>query len=137
MTLPEFQGEQFEKGLKVRKEVLGEKHVNASLAAADELTAPLQKLVTEWCWGEVWTRPGLERKTRSFLNLSMLTALNRPHELKLHVRGAINNGATEEEIVEVLLQAAVYCGVPAALDSMRVVAETIREMRKEKAADAG
>lgn len=137
MTLPEFQGEQFEKGLKVRKEVLGEKHVNASLAAADELTAPLQKLVTEWCWGEIWTRPGLERKTRSFLNLSMLTALNRPHELKLHVRGAINNGATEEEIVEVLLQAAVYCGVPAALDSMRVVAETIREMRKEKAADAG
>jgi 4-carboxymuconolactone decarboxylase len=137
MTLPEFQGEQFEKGLKVRKEVLGEKHVNASLAAADELTAPLQKLVTEWCWGDIWTRPGLERKTRSFLNLSMLTALNRPHELKLHVRGAINNGATEEEIVEVLLQAAVYCGVPAALDSMRVVAETIREMRKEKAADAG
>lgn len=137
MTLPEFQGEQFEKGLKVRKEVLGEKHVNASLAAADELTAPLQKLVTEWCWGEVWTRPGLERKTRSFLNLAMLTALNRPHELKLHVRGAINNGVTEEEIVEVLLQAAVYCGVPAALDSMRVAAETIREMRKEKSAEAG
>jgi len=137
MTLPEFQGEQFEKGLKVRKEVLGEKHVNASLAAADELTAPLQKLVTEWCWGDVWSRPGLERKTRSFLNLAMLTALNRPHELKLHVRGAINNGVTEEEIVEVLLQAAVYCGVPAALDSMRVAAETIREMRKEKTAEAG
>lgn len=134
MTLPEFQGEQFEKGLKVRKEVLGETHVNASLAAADDLTAPLQKLVTEWCWGEIWTRPGLERKTRSFLNLAMLTALNRPHELKLHVRGAINNGVTEEEIVEVLLQAAVYCGVPAALDSMRVAAETIRDMRKEKAA---
>jgi len=137
MTLPEFQGEQFEKGLKVRKEVLGEAYVNASLAAADDLTAPLQKLVTEWCWGEIWTRQGLERKTRSFLNLAMLTALNRPHELKLHVRGAINNGATEEEIVEVLLQAAVYCGVPAALDSMRVVAETIRDMRKEKTADAG
>ncbi len=134
MTLPEFQGEQFEKGLKVRKEVLGETHVNASLAAADDLTAPLQKLVTEWCWGEIWTRPGLERKTRSFLNLAMLTALNRPHELKLHVRGAINNGVTEEEIVEVLLQAAVYCGVPAALDSMRAAAETIRDMRKEKAA---
>lgn len=137
MTLPEFQGEQFEKGLKVRKAVLGETHVNASLAAADDLTAPLQKLVTEWCWGEIWTRPGLERKTRSFLNLAMLTALNRPHELKLHVRGAINNGVTEEEIVEVLLQAAVYCGVPAALDSMRVAAETIRDMRKEKAAAAG
>jgi len=137
MTLPEFQGEQFEKGLKVRKEVLGEAYVNASLAAADDLTAPLQKLVTEWCWGEIWTRPGLERKTRSFLNLAMLTALNRPHEIKLHVRGALNNGVTEEEIVEVMLQAAVYCGVPAALDSMRVAAEVIREMRKEKAPVAG
>ncbi|MCX7304170.1 MAG: carboxymuconolactone decarboxylase family protein [Hyphomicrobiales bacterium] len=137
MTLPEFQGEQFEKGLKVRKEVLGEAYVNASLAAADDLTAPLQKLVTEWCWGEIWTRPGLERKTRSFLNLAMLTALNRPHEIKLHVRGALNNGVTEEEIVEVMLQAAVYCGVPAALDSMRVAAEVIREVRKEKAAAAG
>lgn len=137
MTLPEFQGEQFEKGLKVRREVLGEAHVNASLAAADELTAPLQKLVTEWCWGEIWTRPGLERKTRSFLNLAMLTALNRPHEIKLHVRGALNNGITEQEIVEVILQAAIYCGVPAALDAMRVASEVIRQMRTEKAADAG
>ena len=137
MTLPEFQGEQFEKGLKVRKEVLGESYVNASLASADELTAPLQKLVTEWCWGEVWTRPGLDRKTRSFLNLAMLTALNRPHEVKIHVRGAINNGLTEEEIVEVILQAAIYCGVPAAMDSMRIAAEVIRQMRTEKAGDAG
>jgi 4-carboxymuconolactone decarboxylase len=137
MTLPEFQGEQFEKGLKVRKEVLGEAYVNASLAAADELTAPLQKLVTEWCWGEVWTRPGLERKTRSFLNLAMLTALNRPHEVKIHVRGALNNGVTEQEIVEVILQAAIYCGVPAAMDSMRIAAEVIRQMRTEKAVDAG
>jgi 4-carboxymuconolactone decarboxylase len=137
MTLPEFQGEQFEKGLKVRKEVLGESYVNASLASADELTAPLQKLVTEWCWGEVWTRPGLDRKTRSFLNLAMLTALNRPHEVKIHVRGAINNGLTEEEIVEVILQAAIYCGVPAAMDSMRIAAEVMRQMRTEKAGDAG
>jgi 4-carboxymuconolactone decarboxylase len=137
MTLPEFQGEQFEKGLKVRKEVLGESYVNASLASADELTAPLQKLVTEWCWGEVWTRPGLDRKTRSFLNLAMLTALNRPHEVKIHVRGALNNGVTEEEIVEVILQAAIYCGVPAAMDSMRIAAEVIRQMRTEKAGDAG
>ncbi|HEY6629905.1 MAG TPA: carboxymuconolactone decarboxylase family protein [Rhizobiaceae bacterium] len=137
MTLPEFQGEQFEKGLKVRKEVLGEAYVDASLASADELTAPLQKLVTEWCWGEVWTRPGLERKTRSFLNLAMLTALNRPHEVKIHVRGALNNGVTEEEIVEVILQAAIYCGVPAAMDSMRIAAEVIRQMRTEKAGDAG
>lgn len=137
MTLPEFQGEQFEKGLKVRKEVLGESYVNASLASADELTAPLQKLVTEWCWGEVWTRPGLDRKTRSFLNLAMLTALNRPHEVKIHVRGAINNGLTEEEIVEVILQAAIYCGVPAAMDSMRIAAEVIRQMRTEKAGASG
>lgn len=137
MTLPEFQGEQFEKGLKVRKEVLGESYVAASLASADELTAPLQKLVTEWCWGEVWTRPGLERKTRSFLNLAMLTALNRPHEVKIHVRGALNNGVTEEEIVEVILQAAIYCGVPAAMDSMRIAADVIRQMRAEKAGDPG
>jgi 4-carboxymuconolactone decarboxylase len=137
MTLPEFEGEQFEKGLKARREVLGEAYVNASLAAADDLTAPLQKLVTEWCWGEIWSRPGLERKTRSFLNLAMLTALNRPHEIKLHVRGALNNGVTEEEIVEVILQAAIYCGVPAALDSMRVASEVIRQMRTEKASDEG
>jgi len=137
MTLPEFQGEQFEKGLKVRKEVLGESYVNASLASADELTAQLQKLVTEWCWGEVWSRPGLERKTRSFLNLAMLTALNRPHEVKIHVRGALNNGVTEQEIVEVILQAAIYCGVPAAMDSMRIASEVIRQMRTEKAAEAG
>ena len=134
MTLPEFQGEQFEKGLKVRKEVLGESYVNASLASADELTAPLQKLVTEWCWGEVWNRPGLDRKTRSFLNLAMLTALNRPHEVKIHVRGALNNGVTEQEIVEVILQAAIYCGVPAAMDSMRVASEVIRQMRAEETA---
>ncbi|MEQ1943202.1 carboxymuconolactone decarboxylase family protein [Mesorhizobium sp. VNQ89] len=137
MTRPEFQGEQFEKGLKVRKEVLGAAYVDASLASADELTAPLQKLVTEWCWGEIWNRPGLERKTRSLLNLGMLTALNRPHEVKLHVRGAINNGVTEQEIIEVILQAAIYCGVPAALDAQRVAVEVIRQMRTEKSADAG
>ncbi|MBL8575689.1 MAG: carboxymuconolactone decarboxylase family protein [Mesorhizobium sp.] len=137
MTRPEFQGEQFERGLKVRREVLGEAYVNTSLASADELTAPLQKLVTEWCWGEIWNRPGLERKTRSLLNLGMLTALNRPHEVKLHVRGAINNGVTEQEIIEVILQAAIYCGVPAALDAQRVAVEVIRQMRTEKSADAG
>lgn len=137
MTRPEFQGEQFEKGLKVRREVLGDAYVNASVEAADDITAPLQKLVTEWCWGEIWNRPGLERKTRSFLNLAMLTALNRPHEIKIHVRGALTNGVTEEEIVEVILQAAIYCGVPAAIDTMRVASEVIRQVRAEKAADAG
>jgi 4-carboxymuconolactone decarboxylase len=125
---PEFEGEQFEKGLAVRREVLGTAHVDRSVDAATDMTAPLQKLVTEWCWGEVWSRPGLDRRTRSFLNLAFLTALNRPNEIRLHVRGAINNGITREEIREVVLQAAIYCGVPAALDTMKVVVETLKDI---------
>lgn len=128
---PEFQTEQFHKGLEVRRAVVGDVYVDKSLNGADDLTAPLQKLVTEYCWGEVWTRPGLERKTRSFLNLAMLIALNRPNELRLHMRGAINNGVTKEEIVEVVLQAAIYCGVPASLDAMKAAKEVIGEMEKE------
>lgn len=120
--------EQFEKGLKVRREVLGADYVDASLRNADEFTRPMQELVTEYCWGEVWNRPGLDRRSRSLLNLAMLTALNRPHELKLHVRGAINNGLTKDEIAEVFLQAAIYCGVPAAMESFRVARETFKEM---------
>ena len=120
--------ELFEKGLKVRREVLGKEYVDESLRNADELTMPLQELVTQYCWGEIWTRTGLDRRTRSFLNLATMTALNRPHELKLHVRGAINNGLTKEEIVEVFLQSAIYCGVPAALDSFRVAKEVFKEM---------
>ena len=123
---PEFQTELFQKGLDIRRDVVGDAYVEKSLANADDFTAPLQKLITEWCWGEVWGREGLDRKTRSFLNVGMLTALNRPHELKLHVQGALNNGLTPEEIREVVLQAAVYCGVPAALDAMRMVMEVIR-----------
>lgn len=130
-TRPEFNGELFRKGLEIRREVVGEDYVNTSLASADDLTAPLQKLITEWCWGEVWGRPGLERRTRSFLNLGMLTALNRPHEIRLHVRGALNNGVTREEIGEVILQAAIYCGVPAALDCMKVVKEVFAEIDAE------
>jgi len=125
---PEFQTELFQKGLAVRRAVVGDTYVNKSLDGADDLTAPLQKLVTEYCWGEVWTRPGLERKTRSFLNLAMLIALNRPHELRLHIRGAVNSGITRDEIVEVVLQAAIYCGVPAALDAMKAVREVLDEM---------
>jgi len=120
--------EQFEKGLKVRREVLGAEYVDASLRNADEFTRPMQEFVTEYCWGEVWNRPGLDRRSRSLLNLAMLTALNRPHELKLHVRGAINNGLTKDEIAEVFLQAAIYCGVPAAMESFRVARETFKEM---------
>jgi 4-carboxymuconolactone decarboxylase len=113
----------FETGLKVRREVLGAKYVDASIAQADDFSRPLQELVTEYCWGAVWTRPGLSRKTRSLINLAMLTALNRPHEVELHLRGALNNGCTKEEIMEVLLQSAIYCGVPAAMDSFRMARE--------------
>lgn len=121
----------YDKGLTIRREVLGEAYVNASLANADAFGAPLQKLVTEWCWGEVWGRPGLDRRTRSAINLAMLTALNRQHELKVHVRGALNNGLSRSEIEEILLQTAIYCGVPAALESFRIAESTIREVRGE------
>ena len=132
-TRPEFDSPLFQKGLKIRKEVLGAEHVQKSLDAATDFSAPMQKLVTEWCWGELWSRPGLDRRTRSIINLSMLSALNRPHEVRLHVRGALNNGLTQEEIIEILLQVAVYCGVPAALDSMKVAGEVLAE----EAAKAG
>lgn len=118
----------FDKGLATRREVLGTEYVDASLKNADDFNMPMQELVTQYCWGDVWNRPGLERRTRSFLNLAMITALNRPHELKLHVRGAINNGLTKDEIKEVFLQAAIYCGVPAAIDSFRVAKEVFKEM---------
>ncbi|MCB4322010.1 4-carboxymuconolactone decarboxylase [Alcaligenes sp. 13f] len=121
----------FEKGLKTRREVLGVEYVDASLKSATEFNIEMQQLVTQYCWGDVWNRPGLERKTRSLLNLAMITALNRPHELKLHVRGAINNGVTKEEIKEVFLQAAIYCGVPAAIDSFRLASDVLNEMNVE------
>lgn len=124
--------EHFERGLEVRKKVLGEEYVNESLARATDFSRPMQEFVTEYCWGEIWTRPGLDRKTRSMLNLAMLTALNRPHEIKLHVRGALNNGVTKEEIREVFLQAAVYCGVPAAIDSFRIAQEVFAEEEKRQ-----
>ena len=117
----------FEEGLAVRREVLGSEYVDRAIADADELTRPLQELITEYCWGAVWTRPGLPRKTRSLINLAMLTALNRPHEIRLHLRGALRNGCTKEEIIEVLLQSAIYCGVPAALDSVRIAREVFKE----------
>jgi 4-carboxymuconolactone decarboxylase len=121
--------ELFDKGLEVRREVLGAEYVDNALKNADEFTRPIQELVTQMAWGEIWTRPGLDRRTRSFLNLAMITALNRPHELKLHVRGAITNGLTKAEIMEVFLQTAIYCGMPAALDSFRVAKEVFAEMK--------
>ncbi|MFD4819481.1 4-carboxymuconolactone decarboxylase [Peribacillus butanolivorans] len=115
--------ERFKAGLEVRREVLGTDYVDNSINNANDFNMDLQKLVTEYCWGEVWTRPGISRKTRSIINIAMITALNRPHELKLHIQGAITNGVTKEEIKEVLLQTAIYCGVPAAIDSFRVAQE--------------
>ena len=120
--------ELFDKGLQTRREVLGTEYVNNAIENADAFNMPMQELVTQYCWGDVWNRPGLERRTRSFLNLAMLTALNRPHELKLHVRGAINNGLTKAELQEVFLQASIYCGVPAAIDSFRTAKEVFKEM---------
>jgi 4-carboxymuconolactone decarboxylase len=120
--------ELFDKGLQTRREVLGAEYVDASIRNADDFNRPMQELVTQYCWGDVWNRPGLDRRTRSLLNLAMLTALNRPHELKLHVRGALNNGVTKDEIREVLLQAAIYCGVPAAIDGFRVAREVFEEI---------
>jgi len=119
--------ELFDKGLQIRRQVLGDDYVDAALKNADEFSRPMQELVTQYCWGDVWGRPGLEKKTRSFLNLAMLAALNRPHELKIHIRGALNNGVTKEEIAEVFLQVAIYCGVPAAIDSFRVAKEVFKE----------
>jgi 4-carboxymuconolactone decarboxylase len=109
----------FETGLQTRRDVLGAEHVDRSLAQATDFARPMQELVTEYCWGAVWSRPGLDRKVRSLLNIAMLTALGRRHELEVHVRGAVTNGVTATEIQEALLQAAIYCGVPAAMEATR------------------
>ena len=118
----------FYKVLKTRRDVLGAEYVSASFSTSDFFNRPMQELVPYYCWNEFCIRPGLDRKTRSIMNLCMITALNRPHELKLHVRGAINNGLTKDEIKEVFLQAAIYCGVPAAIDSFRNAKEVFKEM---------
>ncbi|WP_432974405.1 carboxymuconolactone decarboxylase family protein [Dactylosporangium sp. CA-233914] len=123
--------ERYEAGMAVRREVLGDAYVDRALANATEFSAELQTFVTEYCWGGVWTRDGLPRATRSLLNLAMITALNRPHELRAHVIGALRNGCTEEQIREVLLQATVYCGVPAGVDAFRVASAAITEHTKE------
>jgi 4-carboxymuconolactone decarboxylase len=120
--------ETFEAGMEVRREVLGAAHVERSLAQASDFARPMQDLVTEYCWGGIWTRDGLPRKTRSLINLAMLTALGRTHELGVHVRGAINNGVTPEEIQEALMQAAIYAGVPAALESFRMAESVLKDL---------
>ena len=120
----------YKEGLAVRKKVLGKSYVNTALQNAknDPANEELQQMVTEFGWGVVWTRPGLPLKTRSMLNLSMLTALNRPHEFELHLRGAINNGVTKDEVKEILFQAAIYCGWPAAIDSFRIATRVFDEI---------
>jgi 4-carboxymuconolactone decarboxylase len=120
--------ELYEQGLKTRREVLGAAYVDNAIQNADDFNRPLQDFVTEYCWNEVWNRPGLDRKSRSMINLAMLTALNRGHEFKLHVRGAINNGLTKDEIKEILMQTAIYCGVPAAIEAFRNAKEVFKEM---------
>lgn len=123
-----------ERGLAIRREVLGEEHVALAQERAGEFGQPFQELLDTYCWGEVWGRPGLPRKTRSLLNLAMLTALNRPDELRLHARGALRNGATREEICEVLLQAAIYCGIPAANAAFREVQHALAALDREEPA---
>jgi 4-carboxymuconolactone decarboxylase len=118
--------DQFKKGLEVRRAVLGADYVDGSLAKADDFMMAFQEITTEWCWGYAWTRPGLERKTRSMLNLAMLTALGKPAELKLHVKGALGNGLSVEEIKEILLHATVYCGIPAGLDAFKAAHEVLK-----------
>ena len=123
----------FKKGLEIRKSVLGAEFVEKSLAAADDFNMPMQRFTTEYCWGALWGREeGLPKKTRSMINLALLSALNRPHELKMHVGGALRNGLTKAEIREVLLQVAVYCGIPAGVDAFRVAREAINEYEKNE-----
>ena len=118
----------FDKGVEVRTAVLGQQYVENALKNVDDFNRTFQELVTEYCWGAVWGRDELSRKTRSMLNLAMISVLNRPHELKTHVRGAMNNGVTREEIREILLQVAIYAGAPAAVDGFRIARETFAEL---------
>jgi len=125
----------FEKGLAIRKAVLGKEYVEKSLAGADDFTRPMQQFVTQYCWGEIWGNTTLSRRDRSLVNIAMLSLLNRPHELKLHVKGALTNGLSRDEIRDVLLQVAVYGGVPAGIDATRVAKEALNEV--DAAAKAG
>jgi len=121
-------GEVYERGLALRKEVLGTEYVERSFANADAFSTAIQELSTEYCWGAIWSRDGLSRRDRSLLNIGMISALNRPHELKLHVKAALSNGLTRDEIKEAILQVAVYCGMPAGLDSTRLAREAFAEI---------
>ena len=131
MTQPATQQENYENGLRMRKQVMGDAYVERTLGQVSEFSRPAQELVTEFAWGQIWNRPGLDLRIRSMLNLAMLTALNRSHELSGHIRGALTNGVTEQEIQEVLLQTMAYCGAPAALESFRVAEAVLAETRHQ------
>ena len=131
MTQPATQQENYENGLRMRKQVMGDAYVERTLGQVSEFSRPAQELVTEFAWGQIWNRPGLDLRTRSMLNLAMLTALNRSHELSGHIRGALTNGVTEQEIQEVLLQTMAYCGAPAALESFRAAEAVLAETRHQ------
>jgi 4-carboxymuconolactone decarboxylase len=120
----------FDTGLKIRKSVLGAEYVEKAMASADDFNMPMQQLTTEYCWGAVWGRETLPLKIRSMLNLAMISCLNRPHELRIHVKGALRNGVSKDEIREVFLQVAIYAGVPAGVDSFRIAREAFAEMDK-------
>jgi 4-carboxymuconolactone decarboxylase len=126
----------YDKGIAMRRRVLGDAHVDASLAAATDFSRDIQEYVTQYCWGDLWNRPGLSLEERSLINLAMITALNRSHEFKAHVRGALNNGASPEKIKEVLMQSAFYCGGPAALEAFRLAAEVFAAMGVDVSAEA-
>ena len=118
----------FERGLETRRAVLGDVYVDRALDKASDFSWPMQELTTEWCWDATWNRDGLDRRSRSILNLGMIAALNRPHEFKTHVRGAVNNGLSATEIQEICIQIGTYCGVPAAMEAFRLAAEVLEEM---------
>jgi 4-carboxymuconolactone decarboxylase len=120
----------FETGLEIRRAVLGRDYVDGAIAAADDFNRPMQELVTEYCWGAVWGREELPHKTRSMLNLAMISILNRPHELKAHIKGALTNGVSRDEIREIFMQVAIYAGVPAGVDSFRIAREVFAELDK-------
>jgi 4-carboxymuconolactone decarboxylase len=122
--------ERFETGMKIRREVLGDAHVDAAIAKRNAFSEAFQDLITRYAWGEIWARPGLPRQTRSLITVAMLVALNREEELRMHLRGALRNGATQEEIRETLLQSAIYCGVPAANSAFRMAQEIFSENPK-------
>jgi 4-carboxymuconolactone decarboxylase len=122
--------ERFETGMKIRREVLGDAHVDAAITKRNAFSEEFQELITRYAWGEIWTRPGLPRQTRSLITVAMLVALNREEELRLHLRAALRNGATQEEIRETLLQSAIYCGVPAANSAFRIAQEIFGEKLK-------